>query len=1387
MDVDEAPQDRDPLSCVFWLSHRPSKYNPKAAAGTYQAPIAWASEGEKRERRKEINQALEEINSAFHQTQRQVEAIVAGNWSPEQRENTPLSHRKRLPHVGETVTQCEGCIVWDVVGMRPKPGCSPLSMRHEDFEIIHVCVAGIYPEVFIRLPLLENQRWTDERIREWLQELDSFPGYHAFLDYNSDFAMPPCLYEPADNSLQLPMFAPNRTVQHQFARLQFTTMDARRSWTMVLESNVPCALMDKDRNTERRHRYRVEIMHKLKPDPELDAFGMCDFTPSSWVSLDPRFVSTNAVTDEARRRGHFAASYSTCLGAISSCPDPKLKGHLPVMRMMAFDIETVHSRLNTPGAFPEARYGDPAFSVSAVFVDNTNDRNADLKQLEEEKHQRCHVLYYLNTNYQRYEQLPASVRTMVRKEHWKPPDRSLIGTTQQTEDCTVHYFSSERAMLKGFLDLCDKYSPLGSAVHNISFDVPYLMERMKALDLIPSRSRNLPIDRHHIRHQGRGGTERSYRSNQKGTFNVFDPEWLGMLAMCTLTRSRMELKLKSNKLDAVAEAILKERKVDLPYLAMFRKWWEGNHTDILKYSVWDSVLVAKLLVTMKWVLATNVTAAESGMQFNNFLVVGQQAPAYRRSIRRANRCLPLAHDDLSNQCALEAGWRSVPASKVEYMGHKRDLFFRGQESLNERLRPELEPHLEWAQSLRPREFIKWERKAWWFLRSRAVFLQRQHHLSPEQVVDTLLFTDPRFRPLPDEELVPVAERTKEPPDYPLSLLGAPEEQEEIERCLSVLFLSLVQRYCTYQDPLWELAALFRKAWFSWLPQAYEPYWREAEKRPIGGYVGKADRAFFVGDAMVLLDYASLYPAVLQRWRMCHSSMIADPATWEAAKKRGLVTGVSMYEEGGAPILFCQQAPSLDESDLEHCGFLLPALLRGMYLRRCSLRRAGAEAAARGDEMMAAVYDQKQQLEKVDMNSRYGLQLIAWRIGLMGAPLLGRLITRLGRGRVHLAEQEVQKQPWLGHVEYGDTDSIMPRCTRIQRQDFPDQASYERRVAQWAVKFAHWFKKEFLRTPEDLELEAMMRRYLLLTPKRYLYCKMFPKVAPGQDLDRLAEEDIQVEVVGNHLEIKGLLTQRRDCPEVVKEILLQFYQTIGQEGDGEKALALLKEQVLGLPERPMEDFVMSNELTKRPPQQKPPGEAMNTDLYYAKESSMPQHAVVAQQQYQRNPATAPQVGDRVYYLWIESTDPKKSHRVVDLETAQTTHRFVDYMRYAEPIRTGAHPALDALYRSGHIREHPDSVFRFLESRLFHRCREQKALSAKVPTRLISTFMQPKASFLDSIGGARASSSSSGSRAHKKLFSRNRKRPATKKAGGAPPLKRRNKSKVPENTITQFFCR
>ena len=92
-------------------------------------------------------------------------------------------------------------------------------------------------------------------------------------------------------------------------------------------------------------------------------------------------------------------------------------------------------------------------------------------------------------------------------------------------------------------------------------------------------------------------------------------------------------------------------------------------------------------------------------------------------------------------------------------------------------------------------------------------------------------------------------------------------------------------------------------------------------------------------------------------------------------------------------------------------------------------------------------DLMQLVEKVEMNSKYGLQIVKYRIGLLPCTLLGRLVTRMGRGRVHLAEREVEKAPWFGQVMYGDTDSIMPRCTRIFRSHFPDHASYEKRVVQ----------------------------------------------------------------------------------------------------------------------------------------------------------------------------------------------------------------------------------------------------------------------------------------------------------------------------------------------------
>ena len=195
----------------------------------------------------------------------------------------------------------------------------------------------------------------------------------------------------------------------------------------------------------------------------------------------------------------------------------------------------------------------------------------------------------------------------------------VIDTCDPIENTVVHSHEYERDLLEDFFyyirsvdvdfiagynsgkthpfipSLCfvgDIQSHFPILFHTDSFDIPYVLDRAGLLGVPATLSKSQNMVRYR-----RSQTS----SNQRGTSERVTYEMDGIVPLDVLTVVRNEKKLRSYKLDDVAEKFLGEKKNDMSYklIPVKQKESSASRAELARYCLQDSVLVFKLLDKLK--------------------------------------------------------------------------------------------------------------------------------------------------------------------------------------------------------------------------------------------------------------------------------------------------------------------------------------------------------------------------------------------------------------------------------------------------------------------------------------------------------------------------------------------------------------------------------------------------------------------------------------------------------------------------------------------------------------------------------------------------------------------------------------------------------------------
>jgi DNA polymerase delta subunit 1 len=333
---------------------------------------------------------------------------------------------------------------------------------------------------------------------------------------------------------------------------------------------------------------------------------------------------------------------------------------------------------------------------------------------------------------------------------------------------------------------------------------------------------------------------------------------------------------------------------------------------------------------------------------------------------------------------------------------------------------------------------------------------------------------------------------------------------------------------------------------------------------------------FYKEPIATLDFASLYPSIMQAHNLCYSTLLTH--------QQANAMPESQYTKTPNGHYFVNQTVRQG---------ILPEILGELLSAR---KRAKKDMKAAKDKLTKNVMNGRQLALKISANSVYGFT--GATVGQLPCLQISSSVTAFGREMIDATKENVESTYTVANgypadavVIYGDTDSVMIKF------GVPDVAT----SIAMGEKAAPEITAALFKAPIKLEFEKVYKPYLLMNKKRYA----------GLYWTRPEKFD--------KLDTKGIETVRRDNCGLVRTVIAHCLNRLLIHEDTDGAKAFVKRRIADLLQNKIDIsmLVISKSMSKR----------WDQDDYKAKQA----HVELARRLHNRDPATAPQIGDRVPYV------------------------------------------------------------------------------------------------------------------------------------------------------------
>lgn len=363
---------------------------------------------------------------------------------------------------------------------------------------------------------------------------------------------------------------------------------------------------------------------------------------------------------------------------------------------------------------------------------------------------------------------------------------------------------------------------------------------------------------------------------------------------------------------------------------------------------------------------------------------------------------------------------------------------------------------------------------------------------------------------------------------------------------------------------------------------------------------------YLDQPIPVLDFNSLYPSNMIAYNLSPDTLVyikTYDGNGKKVKHEGLesVDGFKIDEVGY----------DVDNGRIV-CGFaqptenpltvgLLPITLDILLKKRKETRKLMEKTE---DDAQKSVLNGLQLAYKVVANSIYG------QCGSRTSPIrkleVAACTTAVGRQKIYDAKEIVETQ-FGAKVVYGDTDSIFVQFPTKDLQESMDMARKAADIITASGRKAH-----------RIEYEKTFYPFILFCRKRYV--------------GMMYEDDAHKKPKRKSM---GIALKRRDSAPIVKDVFGGALDILMEERDIRKAQRFVNDRLTEILQDkiPREKFILTKQLS---------------DNYKVPDQMA--HVILAKRMTERDPGSAPQVGDRIPYMFVmeRKTEKKQGDKIEHLD-------------------------------------------------------------------------------------------------------------------------------------------
>jgi len=289
-----------------------------------------------------------------------------------------------------------------------------------------------------------------------------------------------------------------------------------------------------------------------------------------------------------------------------------------------------------------------------------------------------------------------------------------------------------------------------------------------------------------------------------------------------------------------------------------------------------------------------------------------------------------------------------------------------------------------------------------------------------------------------------------------------------------------------------------------------------EKNKYAGGLVLDPKPGLYNNLILLLDFNSLYPSIIQEYDICFTTLQIPPKSLvEAAQAQSANNSGAQKQEDAIEVENSENKNQVAETDelsmikrVDGATSVLPGVIKGLVSQRKYVKDLLKNEK---NEAKREILDIKQKAIKLIANSMYGC--LGFSSSRFYAKPIAATITKYGRGILEDSARKVEEKTGM-RVIYGDTDSLMI-----------DTLTNE--MAK-AIELGNKIKKEINEKYKCLEIDidGVFMPLLLLKKKKYAAMKLTNLgdfLRPGRDVLPVFKQ-----------EVKGLDMVRRDWSLISKK-------------------------------------------------------------------------------------------------------------------------------------------------------------------------------------------------------------------------------------------------------------